>query len=118
MKKITIIFLLSTPILLFSQQTKANKKKSSKSLSPLELAAIEFRQENPDFYKAHPFGLAGTNGSMKTSIDYSKYRGKDCSEIARKEKWSVWQAPDNADEKCKKYLQNKKVKKVLLYPLK
>lgn len=80
-----------------------------------DLAVEKFRKENPDFYKAHPFGLADSGAN--TGIDYSNFNGKNCSEIAKKENWSVWQAPQNADERCSKYLKMRKLKKIALYPL-
>ena len=121
MKKI-IIFL---PILLLGVipiGTKAQIKKkkntvvkTSQQLTPFELEIAQHRKENPEFYNNHIEGM-GTSTS-KTGVDYSNFNGKNCSEIAKKENWSKWSPPIDADKKCENSLKMKKVKKVLLYPL-
>lgn len=121
MKK--IIYL---PLLLFmvipnnlSAQKKSNQKSTksnSKKPTAADLEVQKFRRENPQLYNAHIMGFS-TEGSSQTSIDYSNFNGKNCSEIAKKEKWSSWNPPVDADKRCEKYLKVKKVKKVLLYPL-
>lgn len=121
MKKI-IIFL---PILLLGVipiGTKAQIKKkkntvlkTSQQLTPFELEIAKHRKENQEFYKKHIEGIASSTSN--TGVDYSNFKGKNCSEIAKKENWSQWSPPIDADKKCEKYLKLKKVKKVLLYPL-
>ncbi len=126
MKKVFLIVTIGLlPIMFYSQKKTIKKSKrkihTKKTTSPNgltrgQLTLIEFRQENPVYYKNHIEGLADSAG--KTNIDYSNFNGKDCSEIAKKENWGEWSPPENADEKCSKYLKNKKLKKILLYPLK
>lgn len=113
------------PLLLFmvipnnlSAQKKPNPKSTkSNSNKPTagDLVLQKFRKENPQLYNAHIMGFADSGGN--TGIDYSNFNGKNCSEIAKKEKWSSWNAPVDADKKCEKYLNMKKVKKVMFYPL-
>ena len=122
MKK--IIFL---PLLLFmlipnnlSAQKKSNPKSTksnSKKPTSADLEVQKFRRENPQLYNAHIMDLPGTEGSTQTNIDYSRFNGKNCSEIAKKEKWGSWNPPVDADKRCEKYLKMKKVKKVMFYPL-
>lgn len=124
MKKVFLIVTIGLlPIMFYSQKKTIKKSKrkihtkkttSPNGLTPFELELVKFRQENPVFFKNHIEGLNSSTG--KTNIDYSNFNGKDCSEIAKKENWSVWQAPQNADEKCSKYLKMKKLKKIALYP--
>lgn len=123
-KKLQIILMVFLPLLTYCQTVKkksknkvhTRKNSSTNNLTPGEIELAKFRQENPIFFKNHIEGLADSAG--KTNIDYSNFNGKDCSEIAKKENWGKWSPPDNADEKCKKYLKSKSLKKVLLYPLK
>jgi len=122
MKKIIYLPLLLFMVIPnnFSAQKKSNQKSTKSNSNKPTAADLEmqkFRKENPQLYSAHIMGLPGTESSTQTSIDYSNFNGKNCSEIAKKENWGNWNPPVDADKRCEKYLKVKKVKKVLLYPL-
>lgn len=124
MNKILLLLTIGLiPTIAYSQNNKAKKIKKKvtvkkntpkNGLSDFDLELIKFRQENPIFYRNHTEGLAESGG--RTNIDYSNFNGKDCSEIAKKEKWSKWNAPNDADARCTKYLKMKKIKKIMFYP--
>lgn len=98
-------------ILLVSTYSYGQQKKTK---GDLELEKI--RKENHSFYENHITGLADSGTNI--GVDYYNFHGKNCSEIARKENWSRWSPPNNADEKCAKFLKMKKIKKIITYPLK
>ncbi|QIG89906.1 hypothetical protein G6R40_09640 [Chryseobacterium sp. POL2] len=123
MKKIIIIGITLCSLSVFSQKskqkTKQNTKKTfaqnSNNLTEAELQVLQFRKDNPEFYKNHKEGLS--ESLVRSNIDYSNLNGKNCSEIAEKENWSKWTLPSNADARCSKYLKMKKIKKIAIYPL-
>lgn len=99
--------ILLSPTLAFSQKNSNKKKvKASSGLTAMEIELAKFRKENPIYFQNHIEGSSESSG--KTSINYSKFNGKNCSEIAKKENWGKWNPPDNADEKCRKFLASKR----------
>ena len=78
------------------------------SLTPADLEVIKYRQENPQLYKSHIMGLAGTYAD--TGLDY-KAMGYDKAAKGYesswwkpydqdRSKWSEWNIPDDMAEKA------------------
>lgn len=119
MKKIIylpLLLMMVIPSNLSAQRSNPKSTKSnSKKPTAADLEVQKFRKENPQLYKAHIMDHSGTYAD--TGIDYSNFKGKNCSELANKENWGKWNPPVDADKRCEKYLKMKKVKKVMFYPV-
>lgn len=59
--------------------------------------------------------FGGTDSSISFGgYNYHDIKGKDYSEVAEANNWSIWSQPDDMDEQYAKYYQQKKIKNVIL----